>query len=155
MNTAGQREPADVVVEMFFATDRRAWDTVRDSFTDTVRLDYTSLTGGEPVMIAADDMVEAWKGVLPGFDATHHHVTPVTTTPSAEEARVILNGTATHRLASAHGESLWTIGGYYEVDLVTGVDGWKIARFTFVATWGSGNRDLARLAQERVGGPSS
>ena len=155
MSTAGQKEPADVVAEMFFATDRRAWDEVRNSFTDTVRLDYTSLNGGEPVMIAADDMVEAWKGVLPGFDSTHHHVTPVMTTPSAEGARVILNGTATHRLASAHGDSLWTIGGYYEADLVSEVDGWKIARFTFVATWGSGNRDLVRLAQEIVDGGSS
>ena len=155
MSTAGQKEPADVVVEMFFATDRRAWDEVRDSFADTVRLDYTSLNGGEPVMIAADDMVEAWKGLLPGFDSTHHHVTPVMTTPSVEGTRVILNGTATHRLSSAHGDSLWIIGGYYEADLVAGVDGWKIARFTFVATWGSGNRDLVRLAQERVGGGSS
>ena len=43
MSTAGQKEPADVVVEMFFATDRRAWDEVRDSFTDTVWLDYTSI----------------------------------------------------------------------------------------------------------------
>ena len=151
MSTAGQKEPADVVVEMFFATDRRAWDEVRLSFTDTVWLDYTSLNGGEPVTISAGDMVDGWKGVLPGFDATHHHVIPVSTNPSDEGVRVMLNGTATHHLASAHGDSLWTIGGYYEADLVMEFDAWKIARFTFVATWGSGNRDLARLAQEKVG----
>jgi hypothetical protein len=155
MSTGVQKAPAEVVVEMFFAIDRRAWDEVRSSFTDTVWLDYASLNGGEPDTIAANDMVDAWKGVLPGFDATHHHVTPVMTTPSAEGFRVILNGTATHRVASAHGDSLWTIGGYYEADLVTEADVWKIARFTFVATWGSGNRDLVRLAQERLGGALS
>jgi hypothetical protein len=77
-------------------------------------------------------------------------VTPVMTTPSAEGSRVIVDGNATHRLASAHGDSLWTVGGYYEADLVTEAGVWKIARFTFVATWGCGNRDLVRLAQERV-----
>ncbi len=76
MSTASQKEPADVVVEMFFATDRRAWDEVRSSFADTVGLDYTSLNGREPVMIAADDMAAAWKGVLRGFNSTHNHVTP-------------------------------------------------------------------------------
>ena len=127
-------------------------DEVRSAFTDTVWLDYTSLNGGEPGTIAANAMVDAWKGVLPGFETTHHHVTPVMTTRSTDGFRVILNGTATHRLASDYGDSLWTIGGYYEADLVKEAEVWKIARFTFIATWGSGNRDLLRLAQERVGG---
>ncbi len=154
MSIEDLNDPAGVVTRMFFATDRRDWTAVRSAFADTVQLDYTSLNGGEPAAVPADDMVAGWKSLLSGFDATHHHVTPVSTSESADGIQVTLNGTATHRLSSGHGDSLWTIGGYYEADLFATGDGWKITGLTFVATWGSGNRDLVRLAQERAGGSS-
>lgn len=89
MTTEDLDDPAGVVTRMFFATDRRDWTAVRSAFADTVQLDYTSLNGGEPAAVPADDMVAGWKSLLSGFDATHHHVT------------------ATHRLSSVHGDSLW------------------------------------------------
>ena len=59
---------------MFLATDRRDWDTVRSHLADAVDLDYMSLNGGEPATIDADELVTTGEGLLPGFDAAHHHL---------------------------------------------------------------------------------
>jgi hypothetical protein len=140
----------DTLLMMFFATDRRDWDTVRSHLADTVHLDYTSLNGGEPATIDADDLVTAWKGLLPGFDATHHHLSIITSTGSDIGIDIIANGTATHRLASTSGESLWTIAGYYNATLQPAGGRWAISAITFTATWGAGNQELVTLAQQRA-----
>ncbi|MGH7717512.1 MAG: nuclear transport factor 2 family protein [Gemmatimonadaceae bacterium] len=57
--------------------DARDWPAVRARFADTVDVDYTSLAGGEPARMPADQLVAAWRALLPGFHATQHLLGPV------------------------------------------------------------------------------
>ncbi len=140
----------DALVAMFFAADRHAWAAVRAYLAETLSLDYTSLNGGEPASVSADGLVEAWKAFLPGFDVTHHQLSVVSSRAVSNGIEVVANGTATHRLASVTGESLWTIAGYYTAVLGRAGDRWVISSLVFTCTWGSGNRELVREAQARA-----
>jgi hypothetical protein len=40
----------ETCTHMAWHADRREWDALRDVFTDEVRLDHTSLQGGEPAL---------------------------------------------------------------------------------------------------------
>lgn len=140
----------DALLGLFFAADRRDWVAVRQALADQVRVDYTSLNGGGPATVSAGDLVTAWRGLLPGFDATQHQLSVVASQESAGGISLTANGLATHRLDSGTGDSLWTVGGYYAALAVRNGDRWVIAELTFACTWGSGNRSLAGAAQERA-----
>src|SRR6185437_13846197 len=62
----------DQITRLFIAPDNRAWDTIQNIFAEKVLLDYSSMGGGEPASLSAGQIVDAWKQLLPGFDATHH-----------------------------------------------------------------------------------
>jgi SnoaL-like domain len=152
MPTTDSHQPTrDALLTLFFATDRRDWDTVRALLADRVTLDYTSLNGGAPATLRGDDVVTAWKALLPGFDATHHHITVITSSARPDgSVDIVANGTATHRLATTSGEPLWTIAGYYNANLTPDAGRWTITALTFTATWGSGNQHLVAAAQQRA-----
>jgi hypothetical protein len=71
----------DDIVRFFAAVDDRDWDVVRAGLADELDTDYTSLFGGEPEHLAADALVERWRGMLPGFDATQHFLGPIVVDP--------------------------------------------------------------------------
>ncbi|GGT60993.1 hypothetical protein [Actinomadura citrea] len=50
-----------------------------------------------------------------------------------------------HRLATAHGAPLWTLGGDYRWELARS-GRWLITSVTMTATWGDGNKDLPAQA---------
>ncbi|WP_218586443.1 nuclear transport factor 2 family protein [Nocardia cyriacigeorgica] len=62
----------DTCTRMVWHTDHREWDELAAVFHDSVRLDYTSLNGGEPVTMTPAQIVAAWRETLGGFDATQH-----------------------------------------------------------------------------------
>ncbi|MGN9837063.1 nuclear transport factor 2 family protein [Nonomuraea sp. H19] len=62
----------DTCARMAWHADQREWDRLAGVFADEVRLDYTSLNGGEPVSLTPEQIVDAWKAVLGGFEATQH-----------------------------------------------------------------------------------
>ena len=139
--------PEETAVRMFVYADRRDWDALARLLDDTVRIDWTSLNGGEPADVPADELVRGWKSVLGGFKATQHLIGNVLVEERGEEsATVSCYGQATHLLPSDLGDSRWTVGGHYELRLKRRDDGWLIAAATFTATWGDGNKDLLGLA---------
>jgi hypothetical protein len=78
---------ADVLPRMLHAIDALDWPAVRAAFAEQVRVDYTSLSGGEPETLPADDLVARWQGLLPGFDATQHMTGPVVLTDDDGDVR--------------------------------------------------------------------
>ncbi|MBV8932870.1 MAG: nuclear transport factor 2 family protein [Kutzneria sp.] len=147
MSDVGDRlEVIETCTRMAWHADQREWDLLRGVFADTVRLDYTSLNGGEPATLTAEQVVSAWSGLLGAFDATQHLVTNHLVTIDGDSAVCTASFQATHRLANPFGSPLWTLGGTYRVDLVRAETGWRISGVVMTATWADGNKDLMSIA---------
>ncbi|RFU87943.1 nuclear transport factor 2 family protein [Streptomyces triticagri] len=137
---------AETCTRMAVHADRREWQQLRALFADKVVLDYTSLAGGEPVRLAPQEIVDAWTGTLGGYDATQHLVANHLVVIDGDRAVCTASFQATHRLAAAHGGSLWTLGGDYRWELVRAGDRWLIDTVVMTATWGDGNQALPSQA---------
>lgn len=147
---AAMSEPVDItrsITDIAAGADRGEWSRVRAAFADTVTTDYTSLFGGTPATQAADDLVAAWAGFLPGFDATHHMVTNHTIAQTGpDQATAQADFTATHRI----GDALWILGGRYEYALELTETRWVVSGLTMQALWEQGDRGLVQQAAERA-----
>ncbi|MEO1063503.1 MAG: nuclear transport factor 2 family protein [Actinomycetota bacterium] len=148
LTTDDRLDLLDTVRRLFRSTDRRTWDALHDVFADEVRLDYTSLAGGEPATLAPADIIAGWRAALSGLDATQHLVSNEVIDGEGDEATVTAEFIATHLFENRFGEPLWTLGGRYDIGLVRTADGWRIDSLTMTAVWASGNRDIMALAQE-------
>ncbi|MYQ79774.1 MULTISPECIES: nuclear transport factor 2 family protein [unclassified Streptomyces] len=133
---------AETCTRMAVHADRREWEQLRTLFADKVVLDYTSLNGGEPVSLTPQEITDAWRATLSGYDATQHLIANQLVTVEGDRAVCTASFQATHRLAAAHGASLWTLGGDYRWELVRNGDRWLIDTVVMTATWGDGNQAL-------------
>jgi hypothetical protein len=131
-----------VLTRMLHAIDARDWATLRASFADTVHTDYTSLFGGTPEDIGADELVARWRPLMLGYSATQHQTGPVLATGDLLDAHVI----AHHWLDDAPGGDTWVVHGHYVARVVDD----KIAELTLQTYRQTGNRDLPTLATERA-----
>jgi len=77
-----------IVNDLFISVDNRDWEKVKFIFADTVLLDYTSMAGGEPANLSSIQIIDSWKGILPGFDKTHHHLGNYLAEMNARSAKV-------------------------------------------------------------------
>lgn len=140
------------VKDLFRFTDEREWDKVENIFAPEVLLDYTSMAGGEPNRLSPQQITDSWKGILPGFDYTHHAVSSFQIDQEGKTAKVQHFGNAVHFLAGRSGEARWIVIGNYEHHLSL-LDGrWRVDKMKFNLKEMSGNMDLPRFAQERVQG---
>ncbi|MEU4726303.1 nuclear transport factor 2 family protein [Nonomuraea dietziae] len=136
----------EACTRMAWHADQREWEALKAVFADEVRLDYTSLNGGEPAVLSPGQIVDAWSQVLGGFDATQHLIANHLVTLEDDTAVCTASFQATHRLANPFGAPLWTLGGTYRFDLLRADGVWKISGVRMTATWGDGNRELMALA---------
>ncbi|WP_280447570.1 nuclear transport factor 2 family protein [Nocardia cyriacigeorgica] len=139
---ADRLDVVDTCTRMAWHADHREWDALATVFADAVRLDYTSLNGGEPVTVTPAQIVAAWRETLGGFDATQHLLGNHLVTVDGDRAVCTASFQATHRKSDAVGACLWTLGGTYRFDLVRAGGAWQISGVVMTATWGDGNRAL-------------
>ncbi|MFF0530966.1 nuclear transport factor 2 family protein [Nocardia amikacinitolerans] len=132
----------DTCTRMVWLTDHRDWDALEQVFAEQVTLDYTSLNGGEPVVLTPEQIVGAWRETLGGFAATQHLLANHLVAIDGDTAVCTASFQATHRKADAFGASLWTLGGSYRFDLVRTDGTWRIRGVVMTALWGDGNRSL-------------
>src|SRR5215510_3531845 len=105
---------SDVVSRMLLAIDEVDWDTVRASFADEVRVDYSSLSGQPAAIISGDALISSWQGLVPGFDATQHLTGPIVvdeTGPDEVTARTSVRGY--HWIVNDE----WMVAGRYAMTL--------------------------------------
>jgi SnoaL-like domain len=133
---------AGVLTRMLHAIDRLDWTTVRDSFTDTVYTDYTSLWGGAPGTAAIDELVGQWQEFVQGFGATQHLTGPL----SVSGDRVDTHVTA-HHWRSGTGNA-WVVHGHY----IARIAGRKISELTLQTFHASGDPDLPDIPALRASG---
>jgi len=130
----------DVITQLLHAIDALDWARVRASFTDEVRTDYTSLWGGEPATVHADDIISDWQQLAHGFDATQHLTGPIIEVDGQWHTHV----RAHHWLDG----QAWTVYGHYIARISDG----RIAALTLQTYQEEGDRELvtrARAARRR------
>jgi hypothetical protein len=146
---AGEPEASkviSVVSSIPLAVDLANYALAESAFAPRIVIDYTSLWGGTPNTMTPADLMAAWRGIVPGFDATWHELSDV-------RARVNGNAaTATAAVDGRHwlGDALWRPIGTYEWDLERRNGQWKVTRMAFKMTREIGDRGLAAKAMERA-----
>lgn len=136
---------ADVVARMLLAIDEVDWDTVRASFADEVRVDYSSLSGQPASIISGDSLISSWQGLVPGFDATQHLTGPIVIDESGPDevtARTSVRGY--HWIVNDE----WMVAGRYRMSLRRLGECWRIAAITLSTVRQSGVLSLPDAARE-------
>lgn len=141
---------SDLITGMLHAIDALDWPGVRAAFADTVRVDYTSLAGGAPATVSADQLMATWQGLLPGFDATQHLIGPVRCTIDGVNAEAHTHVRGYHRIADAPGGPVWMVAGHYTFALVRAENSWRIEAMTLLVFYQEGNLALPQAAAQRA-----
>lgn len=135
-----------VVSSIPLAVDLAAYDLAEKAFAPQVVIDYTSLWGGTPNTMTPSELMTAWRGIVPGFDATWHELGPVTVRVNGNEAKASAAVDGRHWI----GTQLWRPIGNYHWDLQKQQGQWKVTRMQFAMTQEIGDRTLAAQATERA-----
>lgn len=135
----------DVVNGVAIYADLHQWDRLRELYADDVAIDYTSLMGGAPVQVKADDLIASWKVGLGRYRATQHLLCNHRVTVDGHQAQALVYVQATHWLPQADADSTWTVHGYYDYTLEQVGDKWRIIQHVFTATIVYGSRALLEM----------
>lgn len=146
---AGGPETARVVTlvsSIPLAVDLADFGVAERAFAPEVVIDYTSLWGGEPQTMTPAQLMDGWRGIVPGFDATWHELKDVKATVTGDSASATAFVDGRHWI----GDQLWRPVGTYDWRLTKRDGAWKVTHMTFTMTAELGSRDLAAKAQERA-----
>jgi hypothetical protein len=141
-----------VVDGIDLATDAKDWERCRSFFTVEIRVDFTSLAGGEPGLMPADDLVGAWRTNLYADKPSHHMRTNHRITVDGDRAGVFSKGYALNILHRATGSDLWEVWGDYTHTLERTPEGWKGSEMTFVVVHARGNEMVRQFVPDGGGG---
>jgi len=131
---------------VFNGADERNWKKVENAMADRVLLDYASLSGSPAATLPSTQIIETWKGFLPGFDRTHHQLSDFQVSWQGNIAKVHCNGKADHFID----EDVWTVEGTYDAEVTKNIGRWAITGLKFSLSKQSGNTDLPARAIEKV-----
>lgn len=135
-----------VVSSIPLAVDLARYDLAEAAFAPNIVIDYTSLWGGAPQRMTPRSLMDAWRALVPGFDATRHELRNVQATVSGDTAIATAFVDGRHWIDGA----LWRPIGNYRWTLRK-IDGrWKVETMTFAMTEEFGDRGLVAVATERA-----
>jgi hypothetical protein len=137
-----REQVVEVCTRMAWYADQRLWDRYDEVLAERVRVDYTSLTGGEPAELGRDELVASWQASLGRLDATQHLVGNHLVLVHGDDATCTATFQATHVLANRTGGSRWTLGGTYHYALNRTAQGWRIGEVTMTVVWADGNQQI-------------
>jgi hypothetical protein len=152
---ADRAQIIDVIGSVGFYADQRRWDLVAAAFSDPAVIDYrsseTAAAGSaEPQRLTPEAIVTAWQSQLPGYLHTQHLITNPIVTVEGDRAFVTSQINATHFLPNDSGEDYWVFVGFYDHELRRTEAGWKISLMRANKLLDLGNKELPKLASERV-----
>ncbi len=120
--------------------DARKWPDLRAVFADNVDVDYTSLVGGQPSRVKADDLITGWEKGLTAFAKTEHVVSGHQVTVNGDTAECRARFIATHTRGTPDSTDRWTCGGRYRYTLNKVHGQWKVSGTVMTMEWEQGKR---------------
>lgn len=127
-----------IVESVATLADRGEFDALERLYAPEVRVDYTSLAGGEPEVKSASALMSQWAAVLPGFDRTRHAISNVKVALNGSAATATANVIADHWVGQQH----WQVSGRYDYALARDGRDWKITAHKFTVAGEKGSRDV-------------
>jgi len=146
LGSAEEARVISLVSSIPLAVDLADYDLAMRAFAPQITIDYTSLWGGEPQQLTPEELMTAWRGIVPGFDATRHEIADVTVEIDGDKAKASAFVDGRHYL----GDRVWRPVGTYDWQLEKIDDAWKVTKMTFNLTQEIGERSLASEAMERA-----
>lgn len=137
---------AGVISAVAVYADNRDFRPLERFFAPETTIDYTSLWGGEPQRFAPSALMDAWAGLLPGFDATRHELSEIQVKIGDDKATAQARVRATHWLD----DRIWAVVGSYDYVLIRTGTSWQVSRMTFRISDERGDRKLVQEAAARV-----
>ncbi|HZD26302.1 MAG TPA: nuclear transport factor 2 family protein [Alphaproteobacteria bacterium] len=135
------------------AVDTRDWDLLASCFTADAEADFRSF-GAREVVRGRDAWVAAVKATVGGLDATQHLTANHVHRIDGDAAHLTAYLQAVHWLDNDAGDREYTVGGFYDIELVRQPAGedppWRIRRYALTVTWARGNRHILRLGRKRA-----
>lgn len=128
-----------VVDDVDNTVDAKDWKTCRSYFLDEIYADFTSLAGGSPGHMKANDLVGGWETNLYSDKKSHHMRSNHRVTINGDEAEVFSKGYALNILQSEVGSDLWEVWGNYHHTLQRVGEDWKVSGMSFFVTYARGN----------------
>ena len=141
-----------IVESVAVLADGGNFESLEKLYADEIRVDYTSLAGGEPELKSPQALMTEWAGVLPGFDRIRHHVSNIEVSIAGAAATATADVVADHYVAGLY----WQAAGDYRYELIDNGDGWLISAATFNLCDEKGTRDVfGPASQNAVANPPS
>ncbi len=137
-----QQSIVEVITRLFVATDQRDWEAVLHCFEPHVRFDMTSVAGGKPATLTAQQITDGWADGLEPLEHIHHQTGNFITNVDGDVARAFCYGIAYHYKKTKSGKNTRVFVGSYDVDLHRRSDHWKISAFQFNLKFIDGNKTL-------------
>jgi hypothetical protein len=141
-----QENIIQTVSAIFSGADEHNWQKVQDALADEVLLDYSVLSGNPASTLTSKQIVDAWKGFLPGFDKTHHQLSKFEVFQNGDAAKVHFYGKADHFID----REVWTVEATYDAGLSKSSGSWKVTALTLNLLSQSGNTGLPAEATKRM-----
>lgn len=134
----------DTINQLFIATDERDWPAVRGCLADSVLLDMSSLAGGGPSRLTAEQVAAGWEEGLRPIESVHHQAGNYRVDVQGEQASAFCYGVATHFRRNRSGRNTRVFVGSYNFHLVRVEERWLIDSFRFNLKFLEGNIELER-----------
>jgi hypothetical protein len=140
---------AETVYRYALGVDTRDWPLYRAQFADRVRVDFSSSFGRPVVEVAADDWVAGVRPQFEGLHASNHMMSNPLVELTGDTARIRMYVQATHVLDADDPTSSYTIGGYYDDELVADDDRWVLTAVKLIVLWTAGDPGIMDAALSR------
>lgn len=100
------------------------------NFTKKINVDFTSLTGGKPAQIMADELVGNWQKNLYAEKKSYHLRGNHRITVNSNRAEAFSKAYAINSIEKGAVSGIWEIWGDYENTLEKTGGGWKVSGMT-------------------------
>ena len=146
---ADEAELRRLADELFSFTDLKNWAALRALFVDgPIEVDMSSLAGGGPVRMTADDLVGGFRAGLHPGKVSHHLAANYRITVDGDRAEVWAHGYAWNRVPSLPaGADLWETWGNYRLTCRRVAGAWRFDGFRYYSKLTRGN-DAVRTHTE-------
>jgi hypothetical protein len=138
-----------VVDEIDNRCDAKDWEACRAFFADEVEVDFTSLAGGEPARLKADDLIAAWAKNLFAEKKTYHQRGNHRIEATGDSATVYSKAYAFNLLESGAVTGFWEVWGVYTHELVRTGEGWKCTGMKLEVIYQRGDERVRSFQPEK------
>lgn len=146
---ADESEIRLVVDEIDNACDLKDWTRLRGYFTDEIEADFTSLTGGEPGKMKADDLVEGWRANLFEAKKSFHQRTNHSVKIKSDKAEVFSKAYAFNLLETGKVTGFWEVWGNYTHTLRRTENGWRCSGMTLEVIYQRGDENVRNFVPKK------